>query len=177
MVVEAVVAFARAALGRAAGAEKLEPVIVAFEQRAPIARDRNREFDQASTMGERLADRIAAVGGSWGFIIGFGVCLCVWVLLNGAVLTGTLRFDPYPFVFLNLILSMLAAIQAPIIMMSQNRQSTKDRLDAQHDFEVNLKAELEIMALHEKLDQLQREHAIEFAALKQLLQARGLGQA
>ncbi len=107
------------------------------------------------SFGQRLADRVAAVGGSWAFIIGFGVVLIAWVGLNVAL--ATKAFDPYPFIFLNLMLSMLAAIQAPVIMMSQNRQGAKDRADAAHDYEVNLKAEIEIMALHDKLDQLRAQ--------------------
>ena len=102
--------------------------------------------------GDRLADRVASFGGSWTFIILFGLVLLAWTAGN-SLLNGQ-AFDPYPFIFLNLILSMLAAIQAPIIMMSQNRQSAKDRAEAEHDYEVNLKAEIEIMALHEKLDEL-----------------------
>ncbi|MCX5497275.1 DUF1003 domain-containing protein [Kaistia dalseonensis] len=120
-----------------------------------VARDINTEFDQQLTFGERLSDRVAEFGGSWTFIIGFGVVIVAWVLLNAVVLVrwGS-PFDAYPFIFLNLVLSMVAAIQAPVIMMSQNRQADKDRLAAQHDYEVNLKAELEIMSLHEKLEQM-----------------------
>jgi uncharacterized membrane protein len=93
---------------------------------------------------------VAAVGGSWGFIIAFGVVLAGWMGLNLAL--ATRAFDPYPFIFLNLMLSTLAAIQAPVIMMSQNRQAAKDREGAEHDYLVNLRAELEIMRLHDKLD-------------------------
>jgi uncharacterized membrane protein len=118
----------------------------------PLSENVNTAFDQTSSFGDRLADRVASFGGSWTFIILFGVVLLAWTLGNDA-LRGR-AFDPYPFIFLNLMLSMLAAIQAPIIMMSQNRQSARDRLDATHDYEVNLKAELEIMALHDKLDQM-----------------------
>jgi uncharacterized membrane protein len=92
------------------------------------------------------------------------------VVLNELVLTGALRFDPYPFVFLNLMLSMLATVQAPVIMMSQNRQAQKDRLAAQHDFEINLKAELEILPLHRKLGALKADHARQFDELRQLLE-------
>ncbi|WP_295536185.1 DUF1003 domain-containing protein [uncultured Thioclava sp.] len=107
-----------------------------------------------ATFGQRLADRVAQFGGSWTFILIFGAVLGVWVLLNGFLLMRPVRFDPYPFVFLNLILSMLAAIQAPIIMMSQNRQSEKDRIAAISDYQVNLKAEIEILELHQKIDRL-----------------------
>ncbi|MEZ5936943.1 MAG: DUF1003 domain-containing protein [Hyphomonadaceae bacterium] len=111
------------------------------------------------TFWQRLADTVASFGGSWRFIFGFGACLLLWVGVN-LVLAATGRaFDPYPFIFLNLILSMLAAVQAPVIMMSQNRQATKDRAAAEHDYVVNLRAELEIMLLHDKLDSL-RENDI-----------------
>ena len=127
-------------------------VLERMAQRLAVSRDVNVEFDERLTLGARLSDRVAEVGGSWGFIIGFGIFIAVWVALNAIVIANA--FDPYPFVFLNLLLSMVAALQAPIIMMSQNRQSAKDRLAASHDYEVNLKAEIEIAALHEKLDQL-----------------------
>ncbi len=110
----------------------------------------------AKTFGERMADRVAEFGGSWTFIMLFAAFLVVWALIN-TLLLATRAFDPYPFIFLNLLLSMIAAIQAPIIMMSQNRQGKKDRDNAEHDYEVNLKAELEIMSLHEKLDQMRAE--------------------
>lgn len=108
---------------------------------------------RSTTTGERLADAVAHIGGSWGFIVSFIVFLVVWALVN-SVLLAREAFDPYPYIFLNLVLSMLAAIQAPVIMMSQNRQAERDRTAAAHDYEVNLKAEIEIMALHEKLDEL-----------------------
>lgn len=100
----------------------------------------------------RLADDVARVGGSWGFIISFGIVLAIWVSGNIALAAGA--FDPYPFIFLNLMLSMVAALQAPVIMMSQNRQGAIDRAAAEHDYIVNLRAELEIMLLHDKLDAL-----------------------
>jgi uncharacterized membrane protein len=126
--------------------------------RRTLSRDVGEAYSGSATFGNRLADSIARVGGSWSFIIGFLVFLAVWTLSN-AWLLGRDSFDPYPFIFLNLILSMLAALQAPVIMMSQNRQAARDRLDAAHDYEVNLKAEIEIMALHEKMDTL-RYHEI-----------------
>ena len=111
--------------------------------------------EEDSTFGERLSDHVAAVGGSWGFIIAFGVVLFGWMILNSHILGRMgMAFDPYPFIFLNLMLSTLAAIQAPIIMMSQNRQADKDRAAASHDYEVNLRAELEILRLHEKVNHL-----------------------
>ena len=109
-----------------------------------------------ASFGERLADRVAAVGGSWAFIIAFGVVLLGWMLINSRILEalGLHPFDAYPYIFLNLMLSMLAAIQAPVIMMSQNRQSAKDRIAARHDYEVNLRTQLEIVRLHRRLDRL-----------------------
>ena len=120
-----------------------------------IARSLEGRFDGKMTVGERLADNVARVGGSWAFVIGFGVVLVAWMALNVAM-TGR-AFDPYPFILLNLVLSSLAAIQAPIIMMSQNRTSARDRAQADEDFRVNLKAELEVAALHEKMDHLLHE--------------------
>jgi len=124
-------------------------------ERLPISHDTNLEFEKEQTFGQRLADRVAAFGGSWTFIIIFAAILLSWVLLNTIILARQSNsFDPYPYILLNLFLSMLAAVQAPVILMSQNRQGVKDRLDAAHDYEVNLKAELEILSLHEKLDEL-----------------------
>ena len=120
------------------------------------------------TFWQRLADSVAAVGGSWGFIGGFFVMLVIWVGLNVLILGRYIShpFDPYPFIFLNLLLSMLAAIQAPVIMMSQNRAAAKDRLQAEHDYMVNLRAELEIMRLHDKLDEL-RSREVESIMMQQ----------
>ncbi len=137
----------------------LEPeernVLQSFEQRRPISRDAADIEEAEASFGDRLADRVAEIGGSWGFIITFMVVLLGWMLLNTGVLAHWhLAFDPYPYIFLNLMLSMLAAIQAPVIMMSQNRASDRDRIAASHDYEVNLRAELEIMRLHEKIDLL-----------------------
>ena len=136
--------------------ERDQRVLTRIAQRAHISRDIDADFNEKLSLGERLADRVAEFGGSWTFIVIFGLILVAWVLLNSWILVGS-AFDPFPFVFLNLILSMLAAIQAPVIMMSQNRYAAKDRLAAAHDYEVNLKAELEIMALHDKLDQIRNE--------------------
>jgi uncharacterized membrane protein len=110
---------------------------------------------------DRLADKVAAVGGSWAFIGGFCACLALWIVLNLGLRPFHLSFDPYPFIFLNLILSTVAALQAPVIMMSQNRQAAKDRLNAEHDYVVNLRAELEIMRLHDKLDALREQEMVE----------------
>src|SRR5215470_1049849 len=133
--------------------ERDRRVIARIARRMSSAPNVNREFEKTLTFGERLADKVAAVGGSWGFIIGSCAFLAVWAALNAVVLVHA-AFDPYPFVFLNLLLSMLAALQAPIIMMSQNRQAAKDRLAAALDYEVNLKAELAIAELHDKIDKL-----------------------
>ena len=147
--------------------ERERRVIQYFSDRLHISRNTNREFEQKLTFGQRLADKVAAFGGSWTFIILFGVTLCFWVLLNSLALSQRAPFDPYPFILLNLFLSMLAAIQAPIILMSQNRQSGKDRFDAAHDYEVNLKAELEILSLHEKIDELREKSWAELIAMQQ----------
>jgi uncharacterized membrane protein len=124
--------------------------------RRALSEDPNRDLEARSTAGERIADRVARLGGSWTFIGIFVVLLIAWTGLN-SLLPGTKAIDPYPFIFLNLLLSMVAALQAPVIMMSQNRQSTTDRKMAAHDYEVNLKAEIEIMALHDKMDALRSE--------------------
>ncbi|MCX7303365.1 MAG: DUF1003 domain-containing protein [Hyphomicrobiales bacterium] len=121
--------------------------------RQPVSRDVNVDVAKQEDLGDRIADGIARIGGSWSFIITFVLFLVVWTIGN-VWLLGQRVFDPYPFIFLNLVLSMVAALQAPVIMMSQNRQSARDRIDAAHDYEVNLKAEIEIMALHEKLDEM-----------------------
>lgn len=127
----------------------------ALDRRA-IARNVNEEQTRGLSTGDRIADSIARVGGSWTFILTFIAFLIVWTI-GGGVFLASSSFDPYPFIFLNLILSMIAALQAPVIMMSQNRQSEHDRMDAAHDYEVNLKAEIEIMALHEKFDDMRHQ--------------------
>jgi uncharacterized membrane protein len=130
-------------------------VLMRIHTRETTARDMGVVHEENSSFGERLSDHVAAVGGSWGFIIAFGVVLFGWMILNSQILGRLgIAFDPYPFIFLNLMLSTLAAIQAPIIMMSQNRQADKDRAAASHDYEVNLRAELEILRLHEKVNHL-----------------------
>ena len=130
-----------------------QEVVESIHKQEIITRDIDAEFEQDWSIGERLADRIATFGGSWAFLIVFAVFLSFWIIINSLVLLWH-PVDPYPFILLNLVLSCLAAIQAPIIMMSQNRQEAKDRLRSQHDYQVNLKAELEIRHLHEKLDHL-----------------------
>lgn len=143
-------------------------VIERAVKRLAVSRNINVEFQESKTFGERLADNVANVGGSWSFIIGFALFIFIWCTLN-TVLLMTHAFDPYPFIFLNLTLSMLAAVQAPVILMSQNRSAVHDRLVATHDYEVNLKAEIEIAALHEKLDQIRTQ---ELASLLQKLAAK-----
>jgi uncharacterized membrane protein len=120
---------------------------------ASAAAEFHRLFGRHQSFGDRLSDRVAAVGGSWGFIIAFSIFLLAWTALNILVLARH-AFDPYPFIFLNLMLSMVAALQAPIIMMSQNRQAAKDRLESRIDFETNAHAAAEIDLVHEKLDLL-----------------------
>ena len=142
-------------------------VIERVARRVAVSRDTNIDHDKTLTFGERLADRVASFGGSWTFMIIFAGVLLFWVALTSLMLSQ--GFDPYPYILLNLFLSMLASIQAPIIMMSQNRQAAKDRLDAAHDYEVNLKAEIEIMALHEKLDEMRSKELAELIRLMPLV--------
>lgn len=127
-------------------------VIEALHKNQTIADDVDQTVEESLTYGQRLADRIASFGGSWTFIIFFFSILFIWIGTNLYLLTKP--FDSYPFILLNLILSCLAALQAPVIMMSQNRQEEKDRERSKHDYQVNLKAELEIRMLHEKMDHL-----------------------
>ncbi len=128
-------------------------VLKAMKEQELLSKNPDIDFDAELTFGQRLADRIATFGGSWYFIIIFGLFLFLWMGLNSWLLVAR-PFDPYPFILLNLVLSSLAAIQAPLIMMSQNRQEARDRARAIHDYQVNLKAELEIRQLHQKIDHL-----------------------
>ncbi|MCX5880285.1 MAG: DUF1003 domain-containing protein [Deltaproteobacteria bacterium] len=128
-------------------------VLESLSQQEILSRNPDEELQSVLTRGQRLADRIAAVGGSWVFITWFAIVLFVWIAFNSIVLLSR-PFDPYPYILLNLVLSCLAAIQAPVIMMSQNRQEARDRVHAMRDYQVNLKAELEIRHLHQKLDHL-----------------------
>lgn len=143
-------------LGADALSDRKRRILKHVEDRTFVSRDVSHELKSKQTFGEWLADKVAEFGGSWTFISLFGSFLVVWALINTLILISN-PFDPFPFIFLNLMLSMLAAVQAPIILMSQNRQSAKDRIASQHDYEVNLKAELEIMSLHDKIDQLRNE--------------------
>jgi len=132
-----------------------------------IARNITKSYDEETNFGQRAADRVASFGGSWTFVGLFAGVMLAWVGLNAFLLASRGRtFDPFPYILLNLFLSMLAAIQAPVILMSQNRHSERDRLNAEHDYEVNLKAELDIMLLHEKLDQLRETQWEELLAIQ-----------
>ncbi len=134
-------------------------VIERVAKRVAVSRNVNVVHDEGLSFGDRLADKMASFGGSWIFLISFAAVILGWVVLNSLMLAKA--FDPYPYILLNLFLSMLASIQAPVIMMSQNRYAAKDRLQASHDYEVNLKAEIEIMALHEKLDEIRSKDLAE----------------
>jgi uncharacterized membrane protein len=148
--------------------EREKKVARHLAERIHISRNIDQDISEKMTFGQRLADKVAGFGGSWTFISIFAVVLFIWILLNSFVLiTYNKSFDPYPYILLNLFLSMLAAIQAPIILMSQNRQAYKDRLSAEHDYEVNLKAEIEIMALHEKIDLLRDKQWSELISIQQ----------
>ena len=142
-------------------------VVRSMEEHELLAQHVDREFETHLTLGERLADKIAEFGGSWTFILSFGAFLAVWIAVNTIVL-ATHPPDPYPFILLNLILSALASIQAPVIMMSQNRQEAKDRVRGEHDYKVNLKAELEIRHLHEKMDHLLKQQAQRLLEIQQI---------
>jgi len=132
-----------------------------------IAENVEEDYDEHRTVGERLSDGLASFGGSWAFLLSFAVVLFSWMLVNVAM--GEAKaFDPYPFILLNLVLSCLAAIQAPIIMMSQSRQDKKDRLRSNNDYRVNLKAELEIRHLHEKMDHLVTRQWNRLAEIQQI---------
>jgi uncharacterized membrane protein len=130
-------------------------VIESLHQHEILSSDVSAQFDKKLTFGERLSDSIAAFGGSWTFIICFSVLLLVWIALNSFILANR-SFDPYPYILMNLVLSALAALQAPVIMMSQNRSEARDRLRGENDYKINLKAEPEIRHLHEKIDHLLR---------------------
>jgi uncharacterized membrane protein len=146
--------------------EQEKKIVESLIHGSHISRNLNRERQDVRTFGEMFADRVAAFGGSWTFIIIFMSSLVGWVILNSLILLNR-AFDPYPYILLNLFLSMIAAIQAPIIMMSQNRQEAKDRQNAEHDYEINLKAELEICAIQEKLDDLSQQKWRELLEIQQ----------
>lgn len=139
-----------------AALSKTEQKVINFiERRNHIVQDPRIRQEEEASFGQRLADKVATFGGSWTFILIFLTLISLWLLWNSAVLgKPTDVFDPFPFILLNLFLSFLATLQAPIILMAQKRQDDKDRIAAAHDYEVNLKAELEIMSLHDKVDDL-----------------------
>jgi uncharacterized membrane protein len=130
-----------------------EEVLESLKEHEILSKNINLEFEQDLTVWERMSDKVAFFGGSWRFIAGFAVVIAIWVTVNSIALIRQ-PFDPYPYILLNLVLSCLAALQAPVIMMSQNRQDAKDRLRSEHDYQLNLKAELEIRHLNEKMDLL-----------------------
>lgn len=148
--------------------EREKGILERVLHRGKVSRNTNDDFDKKQTFGQRVADKVASFGGSWTFIIIFVSFLIIWIIWNSYIFFSRPEaFDPYPYILMNLFLSMTAAIQAPIILMSQNRQSAKDRLDASHDYEVNLKSELEILGLHEKLDDLRDTKWQELIATQQ----------
>lgn len=149
--------------------EHMQRVARHMTERHPVSRNlAAHHTHETPSRGQRAADAMARFGGSWSFIFIFILILVSWVILNSAILLrSNSAFDPYPYILLNLFLSMLASIQAPIILMSQNRQSEIDRRQAEHDYEVNLKAELEILLLHEKLDGLREQQWQELILLQQ----------
>lgn len=137
--------------------ERLRQIVQkSIEEQDSIMDDINKPSKEKLTLGQRVADKVAAFGGSWRFIILFACILIVWITFNVLALKN-LRFDPYPFILMNLVLSCLAALQAPIIMMSQNRQEEKDRRESENDYMINLKAEMQIRSLHEKMDLLEEQ--------------------
>jgi uncharacterized membrane protein len=136
-------------------------ILHGFLHRERVARDTRAE---PASFGDRVADRVASFGGSWPFILIALMLIAFWMLFNIATKRA---FDPYPFILLNLVLSCLAALQAPVIMMSQNRQATHDRIDAQHDYEVNTRAEMEIVALHTKLDEIREQKWTELMGVQE----------
>ncbi len=132
-----------------------QEVVESLQAHEILSSDISKQFEKKLTFGERLSDTIAAFGGSWTFIIFFSVVLFIWVVVNSFILASR-AFDPYPYILMNLVLSAIAALQAPVIMMSQNRSEARDRLRGENDYKINLKAELEIRHLHEKIDHLLR---------------------
>ena len=145
--------------------EQEREIVQRFIERSRVSRDVQKEFEERLTLGQRVADRVAVTMGSWRFIIIQSTILAIWVTFN--VVAYINHWDPYPFILLNLALSFQAAYAAPIIMMSQNRQADKDRLQTKNDYEVDLKAELEIMQLQEKLNELHDHYWVDLVAMQQ----------
>lgn len=144
-----------------------QEVVKSMHDNALLSENLNEEYEKTLTFGDRIADKVAAFGGSWKFIIWFFVFFAVWILTN-TVLVFVRPLDPYPFIFLNLLLSLLAAIQAPLILMSQNRQEDRDRIRAENDYQVNLKSEMEVRIISEKLDQLLHQEMRRFMEIQQI---------
>lgn len=144
-----------------------QEVVESLQDNSLLSENLNEEYEKSLTLGDRIADKVAAFGGSWNFIIWAMVVLAAWIVLNSLALLSK-PFDPYPYILLNLGLSMLAALQAPIIMMSQNRQESRDRMRAENDYQVNLKAEMEVRGLSEKIDQLLHNDMRRFMEVQQI---------
>ena len=142
-------------------------VLDSIVERDILSKDVDASYEKKASWGERLSDKIAQFGGSWPFIIIFLLFIVLWMALNVIILTNR-SFDPYPFILLNLVLSCIAAIQAPVIMMSQNRQEAKDRVRSMHDYQVNLKAEVEIRRLHDKMDHLLKQQGMRMLEIQQI---------
>jgi len=142
-------------------------VLDSIVERDILSKDVDASFETKATWGERLSDKIAQFGGSWPFIIIFLTFIIIWMIINIVILTYR-SFDPYPFILLNLVLSCIAAIQAPVIMMSQNRQESKDRVRSMHDYQINLKAEVEIRRLHDKMDHLLKQQGTKMLEIQQI---------
>jgi len=142
-------------------------VVESLAREQTVSRDVEKSWERKRTFGEKIADYVADFGGSWGFILSFFFILVAWMMFN-ILMSGDKIFDPYPFILLNLVLSCLAAVQAPIIMMSQKRQEMKDRMRSENDFQVNLKAELEVRHLHEKMDHLLHRQWERLAEIQQI---------
>jgi len=143
-------------------------VIDSIDHRGTLTSDTEADFAERIGFGDRMADRVASFGGSWTFILSFLAVLVAWVVFNTVTILNAERFDPFPYILLNLVLSCIAAVQAPLIMMSQRRQEAKDRLRAENDYRVNLKAEVEIRQLHEKLDHLLIRQWERFTEIQQI---------
>ena len=139
--------------------KKLNELVVEAVQEESYLSHKILELEEDSNLkfSQKIADKVADFGGSWTFILSFAVFIIIWIIINVYLLTGSAQFDPYPFILLNLILSCIAALQAPVIMMSQNRQEEKDRRRSRSDYMVNMKAEMEVRALHKKIDLLMVE--------------------
>lgn len=144
-----------------------QEVVKSLQDNALLSANTNEEYERALTLGDHIADKVSAFGGSWTFIIWFFIFFAAWILTN-TVLVFIRPLDPYPFIFLNLMLSLLAAIQAPIILMSQNRQEDRDRIRAENDYQVNLKSEMEVRIISEKVDQILHQEMRRFMEIQQI---------